>query len=155
MKKITPFLWFNNNAEDAINFYLEIFKNSKIFNIRRLPDGKIFTAEFELEDQRLMVINGGPHPMAFNEAMSLFVTCTDQAEVDYLWNALIMDGGSEGQCGWLKDKFGMSWQIIPNALGEYLNDPDPIKADRAMKNMLQMKKIVIADLTSPLLPKQQ
>ncbi|MEO5646271.1 MAG: VOC family protein [Candidatus Paceibacterota bacterium] len=147
MKKITPFLWFNDNAEDAINFYVEIFKNSKIFNIRRLPNGKIFTAEFELEDQRLMVINGGPHNIAFSEAVSLFVTCADQSEVDYLWTALTMDGGSEGQCGWLKDKFGLSWQIIPSSLGDHLNNPDPIKANLAMQNMMKMKKIIIADLT--------
>ncbi|MDB5254743.1 MAG: hypothetical protein JWL92_119 [Candidatus Nomurabacteria bacterium] len=148
MKKITPFLWFDNNAEDAINFYLDIFKNGKIFNIRRLPDGKLFTAEFELEDQRLMVINGGPHNINFTEAMSLFVTCDGQEEVDELWSKLTADGGSEGQCGWLKDKFGLSWQVIPTALGDYLNDPDPVKAKYAMDAMLKMKKIVIADLTN-------
>jgi predicted 3-demethylubiquinone-9 3-methyltransferase (glyoxalase superfamily) len=146
MKKITPFLWFNNNAEDAINFYLETFKNSKIFNIRRTADGTLFTAEFELEDQRLMVINGGPHEIHFTEAISFFVTCSDQTEVDTLWSKLTAEGGSEGQCGWLKDKFGVSWQIVPTELGDYLNDSDPIKAKYAMDAMLKMKKIVIADL---------
>jgi predicted 3-demethylubiquinone-9 3-methyltransferase (glyoxalase superfamily) len=148
MKKITPFLWFNNNAEDAINFYLDIFKNGKIFNIRRLPDSTLFTAEFELEDQRLMVINGGPHNINFTEAMSFFVTCEGQEEVDELWTKLTADGGSEGQCGWLKDKFGISWQVIPTVLGEHLNDADPIKAKYAMEAMMKMKKIVIADLTN-------
>lgn len=147
MKKITPFLWFKDTAEDAINFYLDTFKNGKIYNIRRTPDGALFTAEFEIEDQRLMVINGGPHDISFNEAVSFFVTCEGQDEVDDLWSKLTADGGSEGQCGWLKDKFGVSWQIIPKELGDYLNDEDPAKAQKAMQNMLKMKKIVIADLT--------
>jgi predicted 3-demethylubiquinone-9 3-methyltransferase (glyoxalase superfamily) len=147
MKKITPFLWFNDNAEDAINFYLETFKNSKIFNIRRNANDVLFTAEFEIEDQRLMVINGGPHKIAFTEAVSLFVTCDSQAEVDDLWVKLTADGGREGQCGWLRDKFGLSWQVIPKELGDYLNDADPVKAKYAMDAMMKMKKIVIADLT--------
>lgn len=148
MKTITPFLWFNDNAEDAINFYLDIFKRSKIFNIRRLPDGRLFTAEFEIENQRLMVINGGPHDsMRFTEAISLFIACEGQDEVDELWGKLTADGGTEGQCGWCKDKFGLSWQVIPKVLGDYLNNEDPEKAAYAMDQVLKMKKIVIADLT--------
>jgi predicted 3-demethylubiquinone-9 3-methyltransferase (glyoxalase superfamily) len=143
MQKITTFLWFDNQAEDAIRHYSAIFKNSKIISELR-PDGKFLTATFELAGQRFMALNGGPH-FKFTEAISLFVSCESQEEVDYYWNRLL-EGGSESQCGWLKDKFGLSWQIVPTALMRYLGDPNPKKAKAAMDAMLKMKKIVIADL---------
>ena len=151
MQKITPFLWFNDNAEEAMNFYVSIFKNSKILNVSRYgeggpaPAGMVMTASFQLEGQEYMVLNGGPH-FKFTEAISLFVSCENQEEVDDLWTKLTADGGEESQCGWLKDKFGLSWQIIPKALGEALGNPDPAKAQRAMQAMLQMKKIDIQKL---------
>ena len=151
MQKITTFLWFNDNAEAAMNLYTSIFKNSKILNVNRYPEGgpghpgEVMTATFQLEGQEFMALNGGPH-FKFNEAISLFVSCDSQAEVDDLWAKLTADGGEESQCGWLKDKFGLSWQIIPTALGEALGDPDPAKAQRAMQAMLQMKKIDIEEL---------
>ena len=145
MKKITPFLWFDHQAEEAMNFYTSIFKNSKVLGVSRGPDGKAQSVNFELEGQELTGFNAGPE-FKFNEAISLFVNCKDQGEVDELWNKLTADGGEESQCGWLKDKFGLSWQIIPTALGKYLGDPDPAKAQRAMQAMLKMRKIVIADL---------
>ena len=150
MQKVTPFLWFNDNAEQAINFYVSIFKNSKILNVTRNgdggPDGKdvVMNANFQLDGQEFIALNGGPH-FKFTEAISLFVSCETQKEVDELW-AKLTDGGEEGQCGWLKDKFGLSWQIIPTALGEALGDPDPAKAERALQAMLQMKKIDIQKL---------
>ena len=145
MKKITPFLWFDDQAEEAMNFYTSTFKNSKVLGVSRGPDGKAQSVNFELEGQELIGFNAGPE-FKFNEAISLFVDCKDQAEVDELWNKLTADGGEESQCGWLKDKFGLSWQIIPSALGQYLGDPDPAKAQRAMQAMLKMRKIIIADL---------
>jgi len=148
MKKITPFLWFNGKAEEALNTYTSIFKNSKIINARRMGDpknGKIFTATFQLEDQEFMALDGGPH-YQFNPAVSFFVSCKTQEEVDYYWEKLIEDGGKESRCGWLVDKFGMSWQIIPEALGKYLGDSDPAKSQRALNAMMQMNKIIIADL---------
>jgi predicted 3-demethylubiquinone-9 3-methyltransferase (glyoxalase superfamily) len=145
MQKITTFLWFNDNAEAAMNLYVSIFKNSKILQVNRYPEGGVMTATFQLEGQEFMALNGGPH-FTFNEAISLFVSCETQAEVDELWAKLTADGGEESQCGWLKDKFGLSWQIIPTALGELLGDPDPAKAQRAMQAMLQMKKIDIQAL---------
>jgi predicted 3-demethylubiquinone-9 3-methyltransferase (glyoxalase superfamily) len=145
MKKITPFLWFDHQAEEAMNFYTSTFKNSKVLGVSRGPDGKAQSVNFELEGQELIGFNAGPE-FKFNEAISLFVDCKDQAEVDELWNKLTADGGEESQCGWLKDKFGLSWQIIPSALGQYLGDPDPAKAQRAMQAMLKMRKIIIADL---------
>ncbi len=151
MQKITPFLWFNDNAEEAMNFYTSIFKNSKILSVNRygegapVPAGTVMTATFQLEGQEFMALNGGPH-FKFTEAISLFVNCETQAEVDELWAKLTADGGEESQCGWLKDKFGLSWQIIPSALGEALGNPDPAKAQRAMQAMLQMKKIDIQKL---------
>ncbi|MBP9814333.1 VOC family protein [Candidatus Woesebacteria bacterium] len=138
MKKITPFLWFNNNAEEAANFYVSIFKNSKINNATPMM------VSFVLDGQEFIGLNGGPQ-YAFTEAISMFVNCEDQAEVDELWNALL-DGGQETQCGWLKDKFGLSWQIIPKALGELMGDKDPIKAKRVLDAMLTMKKIEIDKL---------
>ncbi len=146
MHKITPFLWFNNQAEEATNFYVSVFKNSKVGNINRMgPDGPVFSTTFELEGQDFMALNGGPE-FSFTEAISLYVSCKTQAEVDDLWAKLTADGGSESQCGWLKDKYGLSWQIIPDVLGQLIGDPDPEKAGRAMQAMLKMQKINIAEL---------
>src|SRR5439155_17471752 len=145
MQKITPFLWFDDNAEEAINFYTSIFKNSRIVDMSRYPPngpgpaGKLMAATFQLEGQEFMALNGGP-TYKFTEAISLFVNCKTQAEVDEYWTKLTA-GGEEGPCGWLKDKFGLSWQIVPTILGELLSDPDPVKSQRVMKAMLQMKKI--------------
>ena len=150
MPKITPFLWFNDQAEEAMNFYTAIFKNSKIGSVSRYGEGapgqpgSVMTATFELNGQEFMALNGGPL-FTFTEAISFFVSCETQMEVDELWEKLSA-GGEESQCGWLKDKFGLSWQIVPSALGELLNDPDAEKAGRVMNAMLQMKKIDIAGL---------
>ena len=145
MQKITPFLWFDDNAEAAIQFYTSVFKNAKILNTKRTGDnGKLFTATIEIEGQQLMVLNGGPH-FKMNPAISLFVDCKSQEEVNELWGRL-SDGGEIMQCGWLTDKFGLTWQIIPSELGKLLNDPDPQKAQRVMDAMLKMKKIEISEL---------
>jgi predicted 3-demethylubiquinone-9 3-methyltransferase (glyoxalase superfamily) len=150
MPKITPFLWFNDQAEEAMNFYTAIFKNSKISSVSRYGEGgpgqpgAVMTATFELDGQEFMALNGGPL-FTFTEAISFFVNCETQAEVDELWTKLT-EGGEESQCGWLKDKYGLSWQIVPSALGELLSDPDAEKAGRVMHAMLQMKKIDIAGL---------
>jgi predicted 3-demethylubiquinone-9 3-methyltransferase (glyoxalase superfamily) len=150
MQKITPFLWFNDQAEEAMNFYTAIFKNSKIGGVSRYGEGgpgqpgSVMSATFELDGQEFMALNGGPL-FTFTEAISFFVNCETQAEVDELWEKLT-EGGEESQCGWLKDKYGLSWQIVPTALGELLNDPDAEKARRVMNAMLQMKKIDIAGL---------
>src|SRR5215212_3002132 len=150
MQKITPFLWFDNQAEEAINFYVSIFKNSKVLSMSRYgdagpgPAGTVMSASFQLEGQEFMALNGGPDHK-FSEAISLFVNCETQEEVDKLWNQL-SEGGEEGPCGWLKDKYGLSWQIIPTALGELLGDPDPVKSQNVMKAMLQMSKIDIKAL---------
>ncbi len=152
MQKITPFLWFNDQAEEAMNFYTAIFKNSRIVSVSRYGEGgpgqpgSVMTATFELDGQEFMALNGGPL-FNFTEAISFFVNCETQAEVDELWTKLT-EGGEESQCGWLKDKFGLSWQIVPSILGELLNDPDAEKAQRVMHAMLQMKKIDIAGLRS-------
>ncbi|MFN0074109.1 MAG: VOC family protein [Chloroflexota bacterium] len=144
-QKITPFLWFDNNAEEAVNYYISIFKNSKLVSLNRFPDavpemaGKVMTAVFELDGQPLMALDGGPH-FKFTEAISLFVDCETQEEVDEYWEKLSA-GGEIQQCGWLKDKFGLSWQIVPRALGEMMQDEDQAKAGRVMQAMLQMKKI--------------
>ncbi len=139
MKKITPFLWFDTQAEEAMNFYVSIFKNSKVGEISRGPDGKAFTVSFQLEGQDFMALNAGPR-FKFNEAISFFVDCKAQGEVDELWNKLTADGGEESMCGWLKDKYGLWWQIIPSALGELMGDPDPVKAKRVTDAMLKMKR---------------
>ena len=150
MQKITPFLWFDNNAEEAAKFYVSIFENSKITDTRRYgdagpgPKGSVMTVTFELEGQEFMALNGGPH-FKFTEATSFFVKCKTQEEVDELWEKLSA-GGEKSRCGWLKDKFGLSWQIVPEALGELLAHPDPEKAKRAMNAMLQMDKIDIRKL---------
>lgn len=151
MSKITPFLWFDNQAEEAMNFYTSIFKNSKKGSVSYygegapLPAGTAMSVTFELDGQEFMGLNAGPI-FKFNEAISFFVDCEDQAEVDYFWEKLTADGGEESQCGWLKDKFGMSWQIIPKALGKMLSDADGEKSGRAMQAMLQMKKIQVDEL---------
>ena len=144
MKKITPFLWFDNQAEDAMNFYVSIFKNSRVLSVSPGPSGRAMSVTFELDGQELVAFNAGPQ-FKFTEAISLFVSCETQAEVDELWGKLTA-GGEESRCGWLKDKFGLSWQIIPTALGELMGDPDPEKAGRVMQAMLTMNKIQIAGL---------
>jgi predicted 3-demethylubiquinone-9 3-methyltransferase (glyoxalase superfamily) len=145
MKKITPFLMFDNNAEEAINLYTSIFKNSKITRLTRQGEGRPLTSGvFEIDGQEFYAFNGGPH-FKFSEGLSLFVNCETQAEVDTLWEKL-SEGGEKSQCGWLKDKFGVSWQIIPSVLGELLSDPDPEKSGRVMQAMLKMTKIDIAAL---------
>jgi predicted 3-demethylubiquinone-9 3-methyltransferase (glyoxalase superfamily) len=150
MQKITPFLWFDNQAEEAMNFYVSVFNNSKILSVSRYgeagpgPAGEVMTATFQLEGQEFMVLNGGPDHN-FTDAISFFVDCKTQEEVDKLWEDL-SEGGEPGPCGWLKDKFGLSWQIIPRLLGELMNDPDPVKSQRVMQAMLQMSKIDIAGL---------
>ena len=145
MNKITPFLWFETEAEEAMNLYVSIFRNSKVLGVTPGPNGRAMSVNFELEGQEFIGLNAGPQ-FKFNEAISFFVSCTTQAEVDELWEKLTADGGEEGNCGWLKDKYGLSWQIIPTALSELLGDPDREKAGRAMQAMLQMKKIDIQGL---------
>jgi predicted 3-demethylubiquinone-9 3-methyltransferase (glyoxalase superfamily) len=150
MQKITPFLWFDGNAEEAMNFYTSIFKNSKIGQVRRYgdagpgPKGSVMTGTFQIERQEFMVLNGGPM-FRFTPAISFFVNCENQQEVDELWEKL-SDGGEVMQCGWLKDKFGVTWQIIPKALGEMLGDKDPQKSQRVMKAMMKMIKIDVEEL---------
>jgi predicted 3-demethylubiquinone-9 3-methyltransferase (glyoxalase superfamily) len=161
-QKITPCLWFDKNCEEAMNYYVDVFNNSpnkkaesKIVSIKRYPEevkeehmrgmeGKVLTGIFELEGQRYLALDGGPI-FKFNEAISLMVECADQNEVDYFWGKLSASPENE-QCGWLKDKFGLSWQIVPKAMGEMLSDKDEEKANRVLVSMLKMKKIVIADL---------
>jgi predicted 3-demethylubiquinone-9 3-methyltransferase (glyoxalase superfamily) len=146
MSKITPFLWFDTQAEEAMHFYISIFPNSKVESVQRAgPDGPVFTVQFQLDGQRFMGLNAGPR-FKFNEAISMFVSCETQAEVDELWGKLTADGGEESMCGWLKDKYGLSWQIVPTALGRLLGDPDPEKSQRVMQAMLKMQKIIIAEL---------
>lgn len=142
--KITPYLWFNGNVAEAVNFYTTIFDNSEIVNLSYMGE-KVFMATFELEGQKFMALDGGPK-YPFTPAISLFVTCETQEEVDNYWYKLIADGGSESKCGWLKDKFGLSWQIIPTALGRLMGDPDRVKAQRVMQAMLGMEKIDIKGL---------
>ena len=150
MQNITPFLWFDDQAEEAMNFYCSIFKNSKVGSISRYgeagpgPKGTVMSATFELNGQEFMALNGGP-VFTFTPAISFFVNCETQEEVDELWEKLSADG-EEGQCGWLKDKYGLSWQIVPSSLGEYLNGNDTEKSHRAMEAMLQMKKLDIHKL---------
>lgn len=145
MKKITPFLWFDTQAEEAMNFYVSLFKNSKVNNVSRKPDGTVFNVSFELDGQEFMGLNAGPM-FKFNEAVSMFVHCEDQAEVDHFWNALTADGGETSMCGWCKDKYGLWWQIVPKQLGELMGDPDPERSGRVMQAMLKMQKIIVADL---------
>jgi len=146
MPKITPFLWFDTQAEEAALLYTSIFKNSRINNVSRNgPDGAAFVVSFELDGQAVTALNGGPI-FSLTEAFSFSVDCEDQAEVDYYWERLLADGGEESQCGWLKDKFGLSWQIVPRALGELMADPDPVKSQRVMQAMLKMVKLDVAGL---------
>jgi predicted 3-demethylubiquinone-9 3-methyltransferase (glyoxalase superfamily) len=150
MQKITPFLWFDSQAEEAMNFYVSIFKNSKVGRITRYsaagpgPQGTVMSATFQLDGQEFFALNGGPH-FTFTPAISFFVNCETQEEVDELWEKLAT-GGKKDRCGWLQDKYGLSWQIIPSALGQMLQDKDPEKAKRVMQAMLQMEKIDIARL---------
>jgi predicted 3-demethylubiquinone-9 3-methyltransferase (glyoxalase superfamily) len=154
MQKITPFLWFDDKAEEAVNFYASIFKNSKIGGVTRYdeagakasgrPKGTAMTVEFQLDGQEFVALNGGPQ-FKFTEAISFVVNCTTQEEVDYFWEKLT-EGGQEVQCGWLKDKYGLSWQVVPTILAELLQDKDPVKAQRVMQAMLQMKKIDVGQL---------
>ncbi|MGH2450436.1 MAG: VOC family protein [Candidatus Limnocylindria bacterium] len=151
MQKITTFLWFNDQAEEAAKFYTSLFADSKILSVGRDhvgvtgPKGKVLQVTFQLAGQRFMALNGGPQ-FTFTEAVSLFVECETQEEVDRFWNRLTADGGQEGPCGWLKDRYGLSWQIIPRVLGEMMESKDTESASRAMNAMLQMKKIDIAGL---------
>jgi len=155
MSSITPFLWFDNNAEEAMNFYVSVFKDSKINSIQHYPEGftegpmagmagKVINGDFELNGQRFQALDGGPI-FKFNESVSFLIDCQDQAEVDYYWEKLSAVPEAE-QCGWLKDKYGVSWQVIPRQLGELLSDPNPAKAKAATEAMLQMKKIDVAAL---------
>ena len=139
VQKISPFLWFDGNMEEAVRFYTSVFPNSEIVSINPM------SSQFELDGVEFMALNGGPQ-FRFTEAVSFFVKCADQAEVDTYWSKLIANGGAESQCGWLRDRFGLSWQIIPEALGRYMSDPDRAKANRVVQAMLKMKKIIVADL---------
>jgi predicted 3-demethylubiquinone-9 3-methyltransferase (glyoxalase superfamily) len=151
MQKITPFLWFDNNAEEAMDFYVSIFKDSKILSVTRYgeagpgPAGTIMVGTFELHGQKFIALNGGPQ-FKFTEAISFSIDCETQEEVDNYWEKLTADGGQESMCGWLKDKFGLSWQVNPRVLGEMLGDKDPEKSKRVVNAMLQMKKIDIPTL---------
>ena len=140
MPKITPFLWFDTQAEEAMRFYASVFPNSKLNNVWKGPDGGVMGVNATLDGQEVRGLNGGPK-FKFTEAFSFFVDCRDQAEVDRYWNALTADGGQESRCGWLKDKYGLSWQVVPTALGEVLGDKDPARAKRAMEAMLKMSKL--------------
>jgi len=154
MQKITPCLWFDNQAEEAVNFYASIFKNSKVGRIARYgeagaevsgrPSGSVMTVEFQLEGQEFLALNGGPI-FKFTEAVSFVVNCETQEKIDEMWEKL-SKGGAKGQCGWLKDKYGLSWQIVPPVLSEMLQDKDTKKSERVMKAMLQMKKLDIKTL---------
>jgi predicted 3-demethylubiquinone-9 3-methyltransferase (glyoxalase superfamily) len=151
-QKIVPSLWFDTEAEEAANFYVTVFNNSRILNVTHYTEagpreaGMVMTVEFELDGQRFVGINGGPE-FTFDEAVSFQIDCADQEEIDYYWKVL-SEGGQEGPCGWLKDKFGLSWQVVPTGMDQALNDPDPERAKRAMAAMLGMGKIDIAVLRS-------
>ncbi len=153
MGKITPFLWFDQDAEQAMDLYVSIFDCARVTNVSRygegapLPAGSLMTASFELEGQAFTALNGGP-AFQFTEAVSFVVSGSDQEEIDRLWDRLTADGGQPGQCGWLKDRFGLSWQVVPPVLGELLSDPDPVKAGRVMQAMLQMTKLDINALVA-------
>ena len=143
MQKIITFLWFDNQAEEAIRHYSSIFKNGRVVNELR-QGGKLITATFELDGQQFIALNGGPN-FKCSEAISLLVNCETQQEIDYFWEKL-SDGGSKSQCGWLKDRFGLSWQVVPTALGRLVTDPDPKKSKAVWDALMKMSKIVIADL---------
>ena len=144
MLTVTPFLWFDTQAEEAMNFYASIFTRSKVLSVNRMQ-GRVLSVEFELEGQKFMALNAGPHH-TFNEAVSFFVGCETQQEVDDLWAKLTADGGEPGRCGWLKDKYGLSWQIIPNALGRLLNGGDPARSKRVLDVLLQSAKLDASQL---------
>src|SRR3954463_14128479 len=150
MRKITPFLWFDNRAEEAARFYTSIFNNSSVIETTRRgdagpePAGSVMSVTFVLDGQHFIALNGGPH-FTFNEAISLFVNCEDQHEIDELWERL-SEGSEKRRCGWVKDKFGISWQIVPAALGRMLHDPDTEKSGRVMQALLQMEKLDLAHL---------
>ncbi len=150
-QKITPFLWFNQEAEEAVNFYVSLFKDSKILSVSRYgdsgpgPKGSVMVVSFQLAGQKFTALNGGPH-FKFTEAVSLFVDCESQEEVDTLWSKLTANGGQESQCGWLKDRYGLSWQIVPTRFMQMMQDKDPKRTQRVMQAMLQMKKFDIARL---------
>ena len=150
-QKITPNLWFDTEAEEAAQFYTSVFANSRIVSVARYPEagprepGMVMVVEFELDGQRFVAINGGPE-FTFDEAVSFQINCETQEEVDYYWERLLSGGGEEGPCGWLKDRYGLSWQVTPTGMEEMLNDPDPERANRAMQAMLGMRKIDIGAL---------
>jgi predicted 3-demethylubiquinone-9 3-methyltransferase (glyoxalase superfamily) len=150
MPSITPNLWFDTQAEEAAAFYISIFPNSRILSVARYPEGSpgtpgtVMTVEWELDGKRFVGINGGPH-FTFDEAVSFGIECDTQDEIDYYWDKLL-DGGEEGQCGWLKDRYGLSWQVTPKGMDEVFRDPDPKRAERAMQAMLGMRKIDLAEL---------
>ncbi len=150
-QKITPFFWYDNQAEEAMNFYVSIFKNSRVLGVTRYgksgpgPEGSVLTAAFELEGQKFTALNGGPR-FKFNESVSFVVNCETQEEIDYFWEKLSSDGGQESQCGWLKDKFGLSWQVVPTILPELISSKDPKKSERVMQAIMQMKKLDLAKL---------
>ncbi len=152
MPRITPFLWFDTQAEEAATLYTSVFPDSKITEVQRYgasgpgPEGAAMTVQFQLDGQDFTALNGGPEHFTFNESVSFVVDCKDQADVDHYWDALTADGGEPGPCGWLKDKYGLSWQIVPAALNELLSDPDPGRSSRAMQAMLKMTKIDVAEL---------
>ena len=145
MQKITPFLWFDTEAEEAARYYVSVFKNSRIGQVARGPDGKVMVIGFELDGLKFTALNGGPL-YKFTEAISLQVDCADQAEIDDLWDKLTADGGEPGRCGWLKDRFGLSWQVVPANMGQLIGGDDPAKAQRAVAAMMGMKKLDIAAL---------
>ena len=155
MQKITPFLWFNDNAEEAVNFYVSIFNNSTVGKITTydaeaakasgVPEGTVMTIAFQLNGQDFTALNGGPH-FKFTEAVSFAISCETQEEVDYFWQKLTADGGQESQCGWLKDKYGLSWQVVPSRAIELLKDKDTAKSQRVMQAIMPMKKIDISKL---------
>jgi len=143
MRKVTPFLWFDQEAEEAAHFYVSVFKNSRVASVNR-AGGRVMTVNFELDGQPFIALNAGPHHK-FNEAVSFFINCETQEEVDMFWERL-SEGGEKSQCGWVKDRWGLSWQVVPNALTRLMGDPDPIKSKAVLDAMLKMKKIVITDL---------
>ncbi|WP_329456458.1 VOC family protein [Streptomyces sp. NBC_01497] len=151
MPKLTPNLWFDSNGMEAAEYYVSVFPNSRINHVSHYgeagpgPAGAVLTVDFELDGQPYTIINGGPQ-FTFDEAVSFLINCADQAEIDAYWDRLVGDGGQEGPCGWLKDKYGLSWQVVPEAMAELIADPDPARADRAMKAMLGMKKLDLVAL---------
>lgn len=150
MPTLSHMLWFDGQAEEAANFYTSLIPDSRILKVTHTPDGKVFTVEFELQGVRYTALNGGDF-FKFSEAFSIMLHCEDQAEVDKYWDALIADGGEPSQCGWLKDKFGLSWQVIPKVLNVVLNHPDPAKAEAAMNAMMSMRKLIVSELEAAVL----